>query len=545
MMLVAFEHLKQHDLSLWALRSRKTDDQIGIGKSKMSQQGFTRAQKPSQSTISTSSVLLQQKCDKCRKKKPLLQRSAVGPALDNVPNVVHEALPSSWAQDTDKLALMEPRLGMTSARFRYTKKSQVDIQAKLAVNTPGDVFEQEADRVADQVLSAPVAPVVGALPCIQRFSGRSDQSEGKWWTAPASVDRVLASSGKPLEPALRHDMEQRFGHDFSRVRVHTGGAAEQSAREVNALAYTVGQDVVFGLGQYAPQSDTGRRLMAHELAHVMQQSHSIRLQPQLTMRQPVNASEREADVLSGKLVSHEGMSIPGINPTEVQVSRKESKGSNGPTLPYREATELAKCIRIMGDANTAYCRQTVLGEPSTVTIPSPSSGASTATGATKPGKGATSKSCQYSVIYANPKEVDCDTAWKAEKGKAPPEPVCGKRVVFEIVSVSASDSSCPLDGLMVSESVETVPGKGRCTKPGHKWPAPIPCKTGPGGKLKDCIDTLTLCYLKSDPALGNGGCEEVVEQHILLDGKPVEKHIITFEIDAPQYSDCRGKVSRK
>ena len=138
------------------------------------------------------------------------------------------------------------------------------------VNTPGDVYEQEADRVADQVLAAPAHPAVsGAPPRIQRFSG---QSNGQMDAAPASVDQALASPGRPLEPALRQDMEQRFGHDFSRVRVHSGAAAEQSARDVNAHAYTVGHNIVFGAGRFAPGTHEGRRLIAHELTHVVQQS---------------------------------------------------------------------------------------------------------------------------------------------------------------------------------------------------------------------------------------------------------------------------------
>jgi hypothetical protein len=89
--------------------------------------------------------------------------------------------------------------------------------------------------------------------------------------APASVERVLASSGSPLEPALRRDMELRFGHDFSRVRTHFGGAAEQSALDVNAQAYTVGKSIVFGAGRFAPGTHEGRLLLAHELAHTLQQ----------------------------------------------------------------------------------------------------------------------------------------------------------------------------------------------------------------------------------------------------------------------------------
>ncbi len=88
---------------------------------------------------------------------------------------------------------------------------------------------------------------------------------------PAIVHDVLRSSGQPLDPATRALMEPRFGHDFSRVRVHAGGQAAESARAVNALAYTVGNDVVFETGRYAPQTAQGQRLLAHELAHVVQQ----------------------------------------------------------------------------------------------------------------------------------------------------------------------------------------------------------------------------------------------------------------------------------
>ena len=145
------------------------------------------------------------------------------------------------------------------------------IQAKLRVSQPTDPYEQEADRVAEQVLAEPAHPdVSSALPYIQRFTGQPSAPGGT--AAPASVDRVLAGSGRPLEPALLQDMEQRFGHDFSRVRVHSGAAAEQSARDVNAHACTVGHDIVFGKGRFAPETHQGRRLIAHELTHVVQQS---------------------------------------------------------------------------------------------------------------------------------------------------------------------------------------------------------------------------------------------------------------------------------
>jgi len=88
---------------------------------------------------------------------------------------------------------------------------------------------------------------------------------------PPIVHDVLTSPGQPLDAETQEFMGSRFGHDFSEVRVHRNGKAEESAREVNAVAYTIGQDVVFGAGQYAPETSEGRRLMAHELAHVVQQ----------------------------------------------------------------------------------------------------------------------------------------------------------------------------------------------------------------------------------------------------------------------------------
>jgi Domain of unknown function (DUF4157) len=104
-----------------------------------------------------------------------------------------------------------------------------------------------------------------------------------------------------MEPALRHDMGQRFGHDFSSVRLHNGARAHDSARSLRALAYTVGNDVVFGAGQYAPDTRAGRSLLAHELTHVVQQGGG-RGQPHadgMVQRQPepgpVKETEQEKD----------------------------------------------------------------------------------------------------------------------------------------------------------------------------------------------------------------------------------------------------------
>src|ERR1700690_3701910 len=89
--------------------------------------------------------------------------------------------------------------------------------------------------------------------------------------APPIVHDVLRSSGQPLDAATRSYFEPRFGQDFSGVRIHADSQTAEAAQAVNALAYTVGSEIHFGAGQFVPTSTAGRRLLAHELAHVTQQ----------------------------------------------------------------------------------------------------------------------------------------------------------------------------------------------------------------------------------------------------------------------------------
>lgn len=176
------------------------------------------------------------------------------------------------------------------------RKKRLGLQAKLKINEPGDIHEREADRIADQVMETPVHPSVNGVPTrIQRLSEQSSGLDA----VPASVDQALAGPGRPLEPALRQNMEQRFGYDFSRVRVHTGVAAEQSARDVNAHAYTVSQDVVFGMGRFAPGMHEGRRLIAHELTHVVQQTAPA---AGVLQRSPDDEKEKAEEKPTTKLV---------------------------------------------------------------------------------------------------------------------------------------------------------------------------------------------------------------------------------------------------
>jgi outer membrane protein OmpA-like peptidoglycan-associated protein len=121
-------------------------------------------------------------------------------------------------------------------------------------------------------------------------------------TVPLIVNEALRSPGQPLNPNTRAFMESRFGHDFGQVRVHDDTRAAESARAVNALAYTVGRDIVFGAGQYTSRAGEGCKLIAHELAHVVQQEDGDSLAHRDLKVGPVDdAYEREAERVAGQI----------------------------------------------------------------------------------------------------------------------------------------------------------------------------------------------------------------------------------------------------
>lgn len=138
-------------------------------------------------------------------------------------------------------------------------------------------------------------------------------------SVPPLVHQVLQSSGTPLDSSTRGFFERRFGHAFGNVRVHADAQAGESARAVNALAYTVGNDVVFAAGMYAPHTSAGRELLAHELTHTLQQdagSGSWGQHDGLTLGDPGDAAEREAEAAAravlqpGRATRHPFLSAP-------------------------------------------------------------------------------------------------------------------------------------------------------------------------------------------------------------------------------------------
>lgn len=192
---------------------------------------------------------------------------------------------------------------------------QASLQRKLAIGAANDPLEHEADRVADQVLSGPTPAGVARTPFAIRRFARDEADTAR--EVPPSVHRTLGTPGSGLDRATRQDMEQRFGHDFSQVRVHRDCLAAQSARDFNAHAYTVGRHIIFGAGQFAPHSSSGRRLLAHELTHVVQQSGTANR----VQRQGANElDDRAKAIISAAKDASTPINVRAINAVKAIVS---------------------------------------------------------------------------------------------------------------------------------------------------------------------------------------------------------------------------------
>jgi hypothetical protein len=185
------------------------------------------------------------------------------------------------------------------------------IQSKLSVGKVDDPLEQEADRVADQVMRTPTPELFIVTTPLQFKHNRNktiapqtksaDTSGAAAGEAPGIAHEALLSPGQPLDKNTRAFFEPRFGHDLSRVRVHADADAAASARAIGALAYTIGPNLVFAKGQYAPNERAGRRLLAHELAHTIQQAsiekvastspHILAFNNALIQRQPDDTAQ--------------------------------------------------------------------------------------------------------------------------------------------------------------------------------------------------------------------------------------------------------------
>ncbi|MEO6949664.1 MAG: DUF4157 domain-containing protein [Ginsengibacter sp.] len=172
------------------------------------------------------------------------------------------------------------------------RKNKIFFQPKLTINQPNDVYEKEADAMADKVMRMPennqlfFSPNPFPVSVVQRKCAHCKEEEKiqrkdnntTETGADSTVENYVGSlngKGKSLSAEEKTFFEPKFGYDFSGVQLHTNTAANLSAKSINSLAYTHGNHIVFGQDQYQPNTHSGKKLMSHELTHVVQQKNNI------------------------------------------------------------------------------------------------------------------------------------------------------------------------------------------------------------------------------------------------------------------------------
>jgi len=417
------------------------------------------------------------------------------------------------------------------------------LQPKLAINQPGDAFEQEADRIADKVMRMPdpqpqPAP---ASPSVQRACAACEEEEERSElrtkrlssnvsaanaTAPPIVHEVLRSAGQPLDVRTRAFMEPRFGRDFSDVRVHMDVNAAESARAVNALAYTVGRDVVFAAGRYAPQTTMGQRLLAHELTHVMQQ----RSAGDTTLRRVEGPCEDIPETLPHPFLVR-GSVAPPVREAQVKLNlfHEQQIAAGKPGLD--DAPLVPDCIFGQHTLAAVLSFQKIVF-PSNPDFHTGNIGEHTWAELDK------ATPCRFVVEDKPFSDSDCTT----RLGK------CGGGQIIQWTRVKAVGSGCPSDlsGKNLTEKVDEI--SNDCST-GAGLTTGVDCLTDASGKLTfraggDCVDEYSRCFNFSelckavgltDPftcrdLLAISGCTQKVKQHVLLDGVEIKTRDITIKI---------------
>jgi hypothetical protein len=175
------------------------------------------------------------------------------------------------------------------------------LQAKLTVNPPDDIYEKEADQIAEMVTKSPGA-------AIQRQAEEEEEEEEEEMSAKMAVSRTpevsedvegrinaARGSGEALPDSIRASLEPHFGRDFSDVRVHAGAEADALSQQLGAKAFTTGQDIFFRSGDYQPESEEGKKLLGHEMTHVVQQGGASVSRQAVEAEEKAPAGEREAE----------------------------------------------------------------------------------------------------------------------------------------------------------------------------------------------------------------------------------------------------------
>ncbi|MEH2090297.1 eCIS core domain-containing protein [Nostoc sp.] len=272
--------------------------------------------------------------------------------------------------DQEEVALSNSTFSKDFSRVPITTTKPQPIMAKLTIGAVGDKYEQEADRVAAQVvqrINAPASLQSGEDETVQRENMETEDNEARLMRSPI-LQRMSSDGGMAAAPDLeasinqargggqvmtnniRQPMEQAFGADFSRVKIHTGAQSDQLNQSIQARAFTTGQDVFFRQGEYNLGSRRGQELLAHELTHVVQQKSSV--------VQRVKHQGKQESLFTKKVNQYDGNSFLGIEftrnhltnnkklkgklPTEVAKGKAQERGLTAHTQLIMDTEEIKK-----------------------------------------------------------------------------------------------------------------------------------------------------------------------------------------------------------
>ncbi len=263
------------------------------------------------------------------------------------------------------------------------------IQTKLTINQPGDIYEQEADQIAEQAISMldsfPIDNDTIDRKCADCETNDDEEKKDLNFSRKPSntsnlktdekitseISSIRSGGGSPLEATTKEFMESRFGYDFSTVRIHSDLSAARTAKALNALAYTTGNDVTFGEGQYSPNTVKGRRLLAHELTHIIQQGTKVKFDEGVIQRQsspkanPYAGSDKEEAWQQGY---KDGLAKPATS------LRSPDSYTPDQQQAYQEGSQAANVVSINTETpasapSTSESR--LLAEPPIVVAPPP------------------------------------------------------------------------------------------------------------------------------------------------------------------------------
>ena len=255
--------------------------------------------------------------------------------------VLRRAVSGTAALSPTDVLELQRTIGNRAVVQLLAKDGAPGVQAKLSVGRAGDQYEQEADRVAKQVAASPYSgpeqvhrqaeeeeeEAIQTKPGIQRQVEEEEeealqakprlqlQPDGSTPPVPADVESAIERSrggGQAVDSGVRPQMESAFDADFSGVRVHTGPEADGLNRALGARAFTTGQDIFFGDGEYSPSSSAGRETLAHELTHVVQQNGRTALRRRSTAAPTAQSAVGRDVALQDRQTSLDSSSVPEL-----------------------------------------------------------------------------------------------------------------------------------------------------------------------------------------------------------------------------------------